>query len=87
MRTVEQIEALIPLSDRSAQRFPKLREEQLAVVQRFAGSEPRRFAPREALYRAGDRAVPAWFLLEGTAELAGRDGLNQDIPMRCACAR
>ena len=81
MRTVEQIEALIPLSDRSAQRFPKLREEQLAVVQRFAESEPRRFAPRAPLYRAGDRTVPAWFLLEGTVELAGRDGLDQDIPI------
>jgi thioredoxin reductase (NADPH) len=79
MRTAEQIEALIPTSDRSAQRFPRLRAEQIEVVARFADAEPRRFAPGEALYRAGDRSVPAWFLLEGTASLSGRDGLDQDI--------
>jgi thioredoxin reductase (NADPH) len=79
MRTAEQIEALIPPSDRSAQRFPRLRAEQIETVARFADAEPRRFAPSEALYRAGDRCVPAWFLLEGTASLSGRDGLDQDI--------
>jgi hypothetical protein len=74
MRTPEQIEVMVPLSDRSAQRFPRLRKEQLEVVQRFANAEPRRFSPRESIYQVGERGVPAWFLLEGSAELFGRDG-------------
>ena len=41
MRTQEQLEAMVPASDRSAQRFPRLREAQLDVVKRFAGTEPR----------------------------------------------
>ena len=55
MRTPEQIEAMVPLSDRSAQRFPRLREEQLEVVKRFANAEPRRFSPRRE-YLPGGRA-------------------------------
>ncbi len=82
MRTPEQIEVMVPLSDRSAQRFPRLREEQLEVVKRFANTEPRRFSPRESIYQVGDRGVPAWFLLEGSAELFGRDGLDQEIALR-----
>jgi thioredoxin reductase (NADPH) len=81
MRTPEQLEAMVPLSDRSAQRFPRLREEQLEVVKRFANTEPRRFSPRESIFQIGERGVPAWFLLEGSAELFGRDGLDQEIPL------
>jgi thioredoxin reductase (NADPH) len=82
MRTPEQIEVMVPLSDRSAQRFPRLRKEQLEVVQRFANAEPRRFSPRESIYQVGERGVPAWFLLEGSAELFGRDGLDQEIALQ-----
>lgn len=82
MRTQEQIEVLAPPSDRSAQRFPRLRAEQLEVIKRFANTEPRRFAPRESIYQVGDRGVPAWFLLEGSAEVFGRDGLDQEISLR-----
>src|SRR5262245_23486405 len=82
MRTPEQIEAMVPVSDRSAQRFPLLREAQLEVVRRFANTEPRRFAAGEALYEVGDRSVPSWFLLEGGVNLVGRDGLDQQIPLR-----
>jgi len=79
MRTAEQIEALVPVSDRSAQRFPRLREAQLDVVKRFADkSLERSFAPGEVLYEIGDRSVPAWFVLEGSIEVAGRDGLDQE---------
>ena len=82
MRTPEQIEAMSPASDRSAQRFPQLSEAQLAVVGRFAEAEPRKFAPGEAIYQAGDRAVPAWFILEGSADSFGRDGLDQETAIR-----
>ena len=81
MRTPEQIDVLVPLSDRSAQRFPRLRQEQLEVVKRFANAEPRRFSPRESIFQAGERGVPTWFLLEGSAELSGRDGLDQEISL------
>ena len=68
MRTPEQIEAMVPISDRSAQRFPRLRETQLELVKRFANAEARRFSPGEKIFDVGDRGVPAWFLLEGSAE-------------------
>src|ERR1700728_847540 len=82
MRTPEQIEAMVPLSDRSAQRFPRLRQDQLEVVKRFANTESKRFSPRESIFQVGERGVPAWFLLEGTAEIFGRDGLDQEISLR-----
>ena len=82
MRTPEQLEAMVPISDRSAQRFPRLRQEQLEVVKRFANAEPRRFSPRESIFQVGERGVPAWFLLEGAAEVFGRDGLDQEISLR-----
>jgi thioredoxin reductase (NADPH) len=82
VRTVEKIESLAPSSERSAQRFPKLRDEQLAVVTRFAEAEPSRFAPSQEIYRAGDRAVPAWFLLDGSASLFAHDGFDQHVPIQ-----
>jgi len=82
MRTPQQIEAMIPASDRSEQRFPRLRESQLEVVRRFATAQVRRFAPGESLFEVGDRGVPAWFLLEGSADLVGRDGLDQQTLLR-----
>jgi thioredoxin reductase (NADPH) len=83
MRTPEQIESRVPASDRSAQRFPQLREAQLEVVRRFATAEPRTFGPLEPIYDVGDRGVPSWFLLEGTVDIFGRDGLDQENPLRC----
>ena len=81
MRTQEQIEAMVPISDRSAQRFPRLRQAQLEVVKRFAGTAPRAFSPRESIFEVGDRGVPAWFVLEGAAELFGRDGFDQETAL------
>jgi thioredoxin reductase (NADPH) len=81
MRTPEQIEAMVPVSDRSAQRFPRLRPAQLDVVKRFATAEARSFAPGQMIYNVGDRGVPAWFLLEGSVELFGRDGLDQQVKL------
>lgn len=77
MRTPDQIDAIVPASDRSAQRFPQLSAAQLDVVRRFAEQPPRTFAPREQIYHVGERGVPAWFLLEGSAELFSRDGTDE----------
>jgi thioredoxin reductase (NADPH) len=82
MRTAEQIEAIAPAADRSAQRFPLLSEAQLATVRRFADAEPRTFAPGQWLYETGERGVPAWFLLEGTTEIYGRIGSDEEIELR-----
>src|SRR5580698_7487371 len=82
MRTPEQIEAIAPAADRSAQRFPRLREAQLAIVKRFAHDPARTFAPGEALFRDGEHCVPTWFLLSGSAELFSRDGLDEETSLR-----
>jgi thioredoxin reductase (NADPH) len=82
MRTAEKIESLFPIGDRSAQRFPRLTDEQLGVVTRFAEAKPREFTPGQALYQAGDRAVPAWFLFEGAVRLSGEDRLNDPVPIQ-----
>jgi thioredoxin reductase (NADPH) len=84
MRTPEQIEALVPPADRSAQRFPRLRDAQLEVVKRFANAQAHTFAPREPMFQVGDRGVPSWFILKGSAELFGRDGLDQETAVRTA---
>jgi thioredoxin reductase (NADPH) len=86
MRTADQIEAASPAADRSAQRFPRLSPAQLATVRRFADHEPRAFAPGERLYEIGDRGVPAWFLLEGTVEVYGRSGFDDEIGLRTLAA-
>lgn len=82
MRTAQQIEEMVPIGDRSAQRFPRLREAQLEVVRRFAEAHERQFAPGESMFDVGERAVPTWFLLSGSAEISGRDGLNQQIQLQ-----
>jgi thioredoxin reductase (NADPH) len=81
MRTPEQIEAIAPVSDRSAQRFPRLREAQLDIVRRFAEEAPRRFAAGEPIFQVGEHGVPSWFILQGTALLFGRDGLDEETPL------
>lgn len=82
MRTPEQIETMVPAADRSAQRFPRLRELQLEVVKRFGHESARSFAPGATLYNVGDREVPAWFVLEGSVEVFGRDGFDQETLLR-----
>ena len=81
MRTQEEIEAMVPVNDRSAQRFPRLRDAQLDIVKRFADAEARSFSPGEPIFQMGERGVPAWFLLEGSAELFGRAGLDEEIAL------
>jgi thioredoxin reductase (NADPH) len=82
MRTPEQIEAIAPAADRSAQRFPFLSEGQLDVVRRFTNAEPRVFAPGESVYEIGDHGVPAWFILEGGVEIYGRVGFDEEFDIR-----
>jgi len=82
VRTAQQIEDMVPTSDRNAQRFPRLREAQLDVVRRFAETHERKFAPGEIIFNVGERAVPTWFLLSGSAQISGRDGLNQPIELK-----
>jgi len=82
MRTAEQIEAMAPASDRSAQRYPTLFEAQLDVVSRFANAEPRTFGAGECIYDVGEGGVPAWFVLEGSVDVTGVDGLEQETLLR-----
>ena len=82
MRTPAQIEVMAPVADRSAQRFPRLRDAQLEVVKRFAHASTRTFAPGESIFEVGAREVPAWFVLEGSAEVFGRDGFDEEITLR-----
>jgi thioredoxin reductase (NADPH) len=81
MRTPQQIESMVPAADRSAQRFPRLTDAQLEVVKRFADTEARTFSPGESMFQMGDRGVPAWFLLEGTVQLVGRVGVEQETTL------
>jgi thioredoxin reductase (NADPH) len=82
MRSPQQVADMVPISDRSAQRFPRLREAQLEVVKRFAEAHERNFAPGESIFNVGERGVSSWFLLKGSAEVSGRDGLNQEIELQ-----
>jgi thioredoxin reductase (NADPH) len=82
MRTPDQIEAMVPISDRSAQRFPLLREGQLDIVKRFAEASARSFEPGGSIFEVGDPGVSTWFLLEGTAQLFSRDGFDQETLLR-----
>ena len=82
VRTPQQVEEMVPISDRTAQRVPRLRDAQLDVVKRFAEAHERTFAAGECIYSVGERGVPAWFLLRGSAEISGRDGLNQEIGLQ-----
>jgi thioredoxin reductase (NADPH) len=34
-----------------------------------------------SIFEVGQRGVPAWFVLEGSADLFGRDGLDQETPL------
>ena len=52
------------------------------LLKRFAEEEPRSFASEECIFRVGDRAVPTWFILEGSVDLFGRDGLDDETSLR-----
>jgi thioredoxin reductase (NADPH) len=59
---------------RRSQMFPVLNPVQIETARRFASGEPRRFAPGELMFDAGDRPVPTWLVLEGSIEISRHDG-------------
>ncbi len=69
----------MPISDRSAQRFPRLRDAQLDVVKRFADkSMQRSFAPGESLYEIGRPQRAPRVRARRLGRGIGRDGLEQE---------
>jgi thioredoxin reductase (NADPH) len=82
MRTPEQVEVMIPISDCGAQRFPRLRESQLETVKRFADAEPRYFEPGVSIFEMGDLGASTWFILGGSIKCYTRDGFDQEISLQ-----
>src|SRR6478752_6529856 len=74
------------VSTRAHQMFPVLNPAQIATARRFAAEEERRFAPAEVIYRAGDKNVTAWLVLEGEIEISRHDGLRADAPIATLAA-
>ncbi len=66
------------IDTRYDQIFPVLTATQIETARRFASGEPRRFGPGETMFDVGERNVPAWLILEGTIDIARRDGLNHE---------
>jgi thioredoxin reductase (NADPH) len=64
---------------RRHQMYPVLDDLQIETARRFASGEPRRFAPGEVVFDVGERAAPAWLVLEGSIEVSGRDGLDRTV--------
>ena len=69
------------LEARGPELFPVLGRAQVETARRFASGEARSFAPGAVLYDVGERAAPAWLVLEGTLELVRRDGLHPEAPI------
>src|SRR6266404_9215748 len=69
------------IATRAHQALPVLDQVQIVTARGFAVGEERRFAPAEVIYRAGDKNVPAWLVLEGEIELSRHDGLGPDAPI------
>src|SRR5262245_26567145 len=69
------------IATRARQAFPVLDQAQIVTARRFAVGEERRFAPAEVIYRAGDKNVTAWLVLEGQIDLSRHDGLRPDVPI------
>jgi thioredoxin reductase (NADPH) len=69
------------IATRAHQAFPVLNQAQIATARGFAVTEGRRFAPAEVIYRAGDKNVAVWLVLEGEIELSRHDGLQPDAPI------
>jgi thioredoxin reductase (NADPH) len=75
------------LDTRRDQMFPVLDAAQMETARRFASGPARTFAPRELIFAPGARHVPAWLVLEGSIEVARRDGLGHEtgIAVERAC--
>jgi len=66
--------------NRRAQIFPVLDPAQIRVARRFGG-EPRRFAPNELVFAAGQLGAPAYLVLSGSINVARRDALGGLTPI------
>ncbi|HSI40890.1 MAG TPA: FAD-dependent oxidoreductase [Xanthobacteraceae bacterium] len=72
----------MPLIDtRRHQMFPVLDAAQVATARRFASGAPRAFAPGEVVYDIGALNASSWLVLEGSIEVARRDGLGHEKPI------
>jgi thioredoxin reductase (NADPH) len=60
------------------QMFPVLEPSQVQVARRFASGDSKRFAPGEALFDVGQKNIPAWLILQGSADITRRDGLDHE---------
>jgi thioredoxin reductase (NADPH) len=54
--------------------FPKLNDEQIAKLGRYAGASPKKFRAGEALFRAGDRDAKFFVIKSGEIELVDDTG-------------
>ena len=62
---------------RREQLFPTLSAVQIATAGRFASGAPHHFSPREIIYETGDRSVPSWLILDGSAIASRHDGTGR----------
>ncbi len=69
------------IDTRRDQMFPTLSKAQMETARRFASAEPRRFAPGETVYEAGDLHSPVWLVLEGEIEVSRREGLSHTVSL------
>jgi len=66
------------LDTRRDQMFPTLDAAQIETARRFASGPARAFAPGELVFGIGDRHAPVWLLLQGSIDIARRDGLDHE---------
>ena len=71
----------MPTQERSAQRFPRLSKQQLALVARFASVPATPFEPRTSLFEVGDQDVMTWMVLEGQVDWYAYDGFDTEITL------
>jgi thioredoxin reductase (NADPH) len=64
---------------RRHQMFPVLTEAEIARIRRFG--TPRRYAPGDRLFRAGEAGEGMFVVLEGHVAVSQRDGLGHVVPI------
>ncbi|TIO52140.1 MAG: cyclic nucleotide-binding domain-containing protein [Mesorhizobium sp.] len=66
---------------RMGQMLPVLSQIQVEAARRFASGPPQHFAASEMVFATGDRDVPVWLVLDGSIDVLGRDGLDEEAPI------
>ena len=74
------------IKTRGHQLFPVLDAGQIETAKRFASGPVRDFAPDEIVFEVGERHAPVWLVLQGSIDVARRDGLNRKAPITSHCA-